>query len=111
MIIIANRIKFNKLECELLRSPARQEVQGIGEHRAKWDDKTGIDGTGEKEVPLFVIDADGANIKRQQRGNPKKTREDGKTFEIKTAVILEGWEETTRGKYKLKNPIYYVHRV
>jgi len=97
------------LKISMSHETIRQEVQSIGEHIAKWDDKTGNDGTGDKEVPLLVIEADGANIKRQQRGKPKKTREDGKTFEIKTAVIYEGWEETTRGKYKLKSPMYYVH--
>jgi hypothetical protein len=86
-----------------------QEVQAIGEHIANWDKKAGNDGTGDKELPLLVIEVDGANLKRQQRGKPKKTREKDKKFELKTAVIYEGWEETTRGKYRLKNPIYFVH--
>lgn len=97
------------LNVRISHESIRQQVQVIGEHITQWDKKTSIDGTGEKEVPLLVIEVDGANLKRQQRGKRKKTREQDKKFELKTAVIYEGWEEKSRGKYKLKNPTYFVH--
>lgn len=97
------------LSVSISHESIRQEVQIIGEHIAKWDKETGTDGTGKKEVALLVIEVDGANIKRQQRKKSKKTRDEDKTFELKTAVIYEGWEEKPPGKYKLKNPTYYVH--
>lgn len=87
----------------------RQEVQAAGEHISKWDKETGLDNTGRKEVLLLVIEVDGALVKRQKRKEPKKTREEDKNFELKTAVIYEGWEEKLCGEVKLKNPIYFVH--
>lgn len=54
------------LDVSMSHESIRKEIQDIGAHIAKWDEKTGIDGTGDKEVPLLVIEADGANIKRQQ---------------------------------------------
>lgn len=87
----------------------RQEVQVMGEHISKWDKATGLDGTGRREVPLLVVEVDGALVKRQKRKKPKKTRKEEKNFELKTAVIYEGWEEKSRGKVKLKNPTYFVH--
>jgi hypothetical protein len=98
------------LNVSMSHETIRQEVQAIGEHIAKWDKETGVDGTGTTEVPLLVIEVDGAGIKRQERGRPKKKREEDKNFELKTAVIYEGWQEKFPGEYKLKNPTYFVYR-
>lgn len=105
----SSRFLKDMLNVSISHESIRQEVQTIGEHIAKWDKKTGIDGRGDKEVPLLLIEVDGANLKEQQRGKPKKTRAENKKFELKIAVIYEGWEEEYPGKYKLINPTYFVH--
>jgi len=105
-----NSAKFLKemFNVSISHESIRKGVQITGEQIAKWDEESGIDGTGENEVPLLVIEVDGGNIKRQQRKKSKKARQEEKFFELKTAVIYEGWEEKTPGRYKLKNPTYFV---
>lgn len=46
----------------------RQEVIAAGEHLKKWDEPTALDETGKREVPFLIIEADGAQIRWQQRG-------------------------------------------
>jgi hypothetical protein len=82
-----------------------QDVQIAGEHLKKWDAETALDHTGKRVVPLLIIEADGTMLKRQRR--KKKT---DKRFELKTAVIYEGWEEGPKGRAKLVNPIYFVYQ-
>lgn len=87
----------------------RQAVVTAGEHISQWDQETALDGTGKKVVPILIIEIDGAQLKRQLRKKTKKKRKGQKTFELKTAVIYEGWESTITGETKLKNPQYFVY--
>ncbi|GAW93394.1 ISLre2 family transposase [Calderihabitans maritimus] len=87
----------------------RQAVLAAGEHISQWDQETALDGTGKKVVPILIIEIDGTNLKRQLRKKSKKKRKDQKTFELKTAVVYEGWESTITGETKLKNPQYFVY--
>jgi len=80
-----------------------QDVQVAGEHLKKWDGETGLDGTGARVVPLLIVEVDGAMIKRQRRRKSEQRR-----FELKTAVIYEGWEEGPNGRAKLINPAYFI---
>lgn len=81
-----------------------QDVQVAGEHLKKWDGETALDNTGSRIVPLLIIEVDGAMIKRQRR-----TKSQEKRFELKTAVIYEGWEEGPHGRARLINPTYFVY--
>ncbi|MEW6274938.1 MAG: ISLre2 family transposase [Bacillota bacterium] len=81
-----------------------QDVQVAGEHLKKWDGETALDNTGTRIVPLLIIEVDGAMIKRQRRSKGQQRR-----FELKTAVIYEGWEEGPHGRAKLINPTYFVY--
>jgi hypothetical protein len=81
-----------------------QDVQVAGEHLKKWDKETALDNTGTRIVPLLIIEVDGAMVRRQRR-----TKNQGKHFELKTAVIYEGWEECPGGRAKLINPTYFVY--
>jgi len=85
-----------------------------GEHLGKWDGPTGLDDKGEKRVPLLVIEVDGALLseQRQSKGRRRrKKRKKGKErFELKIAVVYEGWEiDEYTGEAHLKNPMYFVH--
>lgn len=82
-----------------------QDVQVAGEHLKKWDKETSLDGTGTRVVPLLIVEVDGAMIKRQRRRKSGQRR-----FELKTAVIYEGWEETPNGRAKLINPTYFIYQ-
>jgi hypothetical protein len=81
-----------------------QDVQVAGEHLKKWDGETGLDGAGTRVVPLLIVEVDGAMIKRQRRHKSEQRR-----FELKTAVIYEGWEEGPNGRAKLINPTYFIY--
>lgn len=81
-----------------------QDVQVAGEHLKKWDGETASDNTGTRIVPLLIIEVDGAMVKRQRRSKGQEKR-----FEIKTAVIYEGWEEGPNGRARLINPTYFVY--
>lgn len=82
-----------------------QDVQVAGEHLKKWDAETALDHTGKRVVPLLIIEADGAMLKHQRRKRRTKRR-----FELKTAVIYEGWAEGPKGRAKLVNPTYFVYQ-
>lgn len=69
-----------------------QDVQVAGEHLKRWDGETALDHTGSRIVPLLIIEVDGVLVRRQRRANKSKER----CFELKTAVIYEGWEECPR---------------
>jgi hypothetical protein len=64
-----------------------------------------LDHTGKRVVPLLIIEADGARVKHQRRKRRTK-----RNFELKTAVIYEGWEEGPKGRAKLVNPTYFVYQ-
>jgi len=81
-----------------------QDVQVAGEHIKKWDGETDLDGTGTRVVPLLIIEVDGAMIKHQRRHKSRQRH-----FELKTAVIYEGWEEGPKGRAKLINPTYFIY--
>jgi|GEM_PF-545315 hypothetical protein len=94
----------------------RQYVIQTGEHLGKWDRPTGLDDKGEKKVPLLVIEVDGALLSEQRRkgekkGKKRRKRKKGKEkFELKVAVVYEGWEiDEYTGEAHLKNPYYFVH--
>lgn len=90
----------------------RQYVIHTGEHLGKWDSPTGLDDKGEKKVPLLVIEVDGALLSEQRRKKERKRRKKkGKEkFELKIAVVYEGWEiNEYTGEAHLKNPYYFVH--
>lgn len=101
------RVLEELLGVKISHESIRQLVVAAGEHISQWDQETALDGTGERRVPLLIIEVDGTNLKRQMRG--RKKRRGQKTFELKTAVIYEGWESTVAGKAKLKNPQYFVY--
>jgi len=105
----SSRFLEDMLGVKISHEGIRQKALVVGEHISKWDEGIGIDDTGRKEVPLLIIEVDGARIKRQLRKKPKRTRKTEKNFELKTAVIYEGWEEKAGGKAKLKNPTYFVN--
>jgi hypothetical protein len=92
------------LGIQISHETIHQDVQVAGEHLKKWDEETALDGTGQRIVPLLVIEVDGAMIKQQRR---KKNKD--KRFELKTAVIYEGWEKGSSGRAKLINPTYFVY--
>lgn len=92
------------LEVSVSHETIHQDVQVAGEHLKKWDGKTGLDGAGTRIVPLLIVEADGAMIKRQRRRKSEQKR-----FELKTAVIYEGWEESPNGRAKLINPTYFIY--
>jgi len=96
------------LEVKISHESIRQAVTA-GEHISQWDQETALDGTGKKVVPILIIEIDGAQLKRQLRKKTKKKRKGQKTFELKTAVIYEGWESTITGETKLKNPQHFVY--
>ena len=78
-----------------------RDVQVAGEHLKKWDKETAFDHTGKRIVPLLIIEADGTMLKQQRRKRRAK-----RNFELKTAVIYEGWTE----RAKLVNPTYFVYQ-
>jgi hypothetical protein len=70
--------------------------------------RPGHDGTGKKEAPLLIIEADGTLIRWQQRGLARKKRKKNKNFKYKTAVVYEGWEIEALFRQKepsLKTPL------
>ena len=101
----------NLLGVAISHESIRQEVITAGEHLSKWDEPTALDETGKREASFLIIEADGAQIRWQQRGLARKKRKKNKNFELKTAVVYEGWEIEAPGakRTKLKNPTYFVH--
>lgn len=67
--------------------------------------------TGKKETPLFYFRWWRLNSSAAARDKAFKKRKKNKNFELKTAVVYEGWEKETPGakRTKLKNPLYFVH--
>ncbi|MBE3580023.1 MAG: UPF0236 family protein [Thermoanaerobacteraceae bacterium] len=78
-----------------------------------------LDDKGEKKVPLLVIEVDGALLSEQRRKGEKKgkkrkkrkkRKKEKEKFELKIAVVYEGWEiNEYTGEAHLKNPYYFVH--
>jgi hypothetical protein len=97
------------LGVDISHETIRQAVQIAGAHLKKWDEPTGLDNTGMREVPLLIIEADGVILHQQRRGRKKKNTKKERKFELKTAVIYEGWEKAPHGRAKLVNPTYFVH--
>jgi len=86
----------------------RQKVKEVGEHLKKWDQATGLDNKGKREVPFLIIEVDGVMLKKQKRNRKKEDKKE-RRFEVKTAVIHEGWEKKNKKEAKLKNPTYFVY--